>query len=178
MNSAEMIPEEELVAAACQGDREAFGELCERYLDVVYNRLRAKLPPEAVEDVTQIVFIAAMKSITRYRGNSSFKTWLLSIARYKIADYYRRQERRPDVVHMVPGVDYGRRSDNVSLEERTLVRVSLQRLHEDYQEVLLLRFSDGLRFKEIAQELDISLEAAKSRYRRAIAAMAREMDVK
>lgn len=113
--------------------------MCERYLSVVYNRLRAKLPPEAVEDVTQIVFIAAMEGVTRYRGNASFKTWLLSIARYKIADYYRGRDRQPDVVQMVPGVDYGNPDRDISMEERALVRVSLERLHEDYREVLLLR---------------------------------------
>jgi RNA polymerase sigma factor (sigma-70 family) len=135
----EQVSEEGLVASARQGDREAFGELCERYLSVVYNRLRAKLPPEAVEDVTQIVFIAAMEGVTRYRGNASFKTWLLSIARYKIADYYRGRDRQPDVVQMVPGVDYGNPDRDISMEERALVRVSLERLHEDYREVLLLR---------------------------------------
>ena len=55
------------------------------------------------------------------------------------------------------------------------MRIALQRLPEHYQEVLFLRFAEGLPFEQIAGTLDISLEAAKSLYRRAIAAVAEEM---
>ena len=56
------------------------------------------------------------------------------------------------------------------------MRVALQRLPAHYQEVLLLRFAEGLPFEQVAGALGISPEATKSRYRRAVAAIAREMD--
>jgi len=168
------VPADEvLVKMAQNGDRAAFEALCDRYLSCVYNRLRALLPAEAVEDVTQEVFIAVMRGIKRYRGRSSFRTWISAIARYKAADFYRKRSRRPDTI------PFDTERDNPTTprnwEEHALVRITLRKLPVHYQEVLLLRFAEGLPFAEIAENLDISLEAAKSRYRRAVAAMAEEI---
>jgi RNA polymerase sigma-70 factor (ECF subfamily) len=171
------LTDEALAKMARDGDQSAFETLCDRYLTVVYNRLRAKLPPEAVEDVTQLVFIGAMKGITRYRAQSSFRTWILSIARHKVSDYYRQRGRRVETVALDP-VDAGETNGSEARddwEERILTRIALRRLPDHYQEIIILRFAEGLRFKTIARTLDISLEAAKSRYRRAVAAMAEEM---
>ena len=172
------IPDEALAQMARVGDKAAFDTLCDRYLPVVYNRLRAKLPPEAVEDVTQQVFIGAMKGIKYYRERSSFRTWILSIARHKIADYYRSHSRQPETVPLDLGnegeADGSERRD--TWEEQVLVRITLERIPDHYQEILLLRFAEGMRFQKIARTLDISLEAAKSRYRRAVAAIAKEME--
>jgi len=169
--------DEALAKRARDGDRPAFEALCDRYLPVVYNRLRAKLPPDAVEDVTQQVFIGAMRGIRRYEERSTFRTWLLSIARHKITDYYRTQSRRPETVPLDP-LETGNPSGSQARgdwEDRILVRIALERLPEHYQEILLLRFAEGMRFKTIARTLGISLEAAKSRYRRAVAAIAQAM---
>ena len=136
--------------------------------------MRALLPPDAVEDVTQEVFLAAMKGIRRYRGRSSFRTWIAGIARHKVADYYRARNRQPETTPLD-----GETNDpaaHAAWEERALVRITLRRLPVHYQEVLLLRFAEGLPFAQIGSTLGISLEAAKSRYRRAVAALAEEMD--
>ena len=74
-------PDEELVHLARDGDRLAFDVLCDRYLPVVYNRLRALLPPEAVDDVTQEVFVAAVRAIRRYRASATFHTWISATLR-------------------------------------------------------------------------------------------------
>jgi RNA polymerase sigma-70 factor (ECF subfamily) len=161
---------------ARSGDQAALEMLCDRYLPIIYNRLRALLPFEVVEDVTQEVFLAAMRSIRRYRERSSFRTWISAIARHKAIDYYRKRGRQLEAVSL----DAGEGNDPPSRDawqERALVRVALQHLPAHYQEILFLRLAEGMRFKEIAEELDISLEATKSRYRRAVAAVAREMDV-
>jgi RNA polymerase sigma-70 factor (ECF subfamily) len=172
------LTDEALAKMARDGDQSAFETLCDRYLPVVYNRLRVKLPPEAVEDVTQQVFIGAMKGIAHYRELSSFRTWILSIARHKVTDYYRQKGRRLETVVLDPAetgeIDSSEARDD--WEERILTRIALQRLPDHYQEILVLRFTEGMRFKTIARTLDISLEAAKSRFRRAVTAMAQEID--
>lgn len=159
---------------AQKGERAAFETLCDRYLPIVYNRLRALLPPEAVEDVTQEVFIAAMRGIRRYRSRALFRTWLTAIARHKVADFYRKRSRQPET----DALDSEENSpvDAAGWEECTLVRVALRRLPEHYQEVLVLRFAEGMPFDQIACTLGISLEATKSRYRRAVAAAAQELE--
>lgn len=170
------LADEVLAGMAQKGERAAFETLCDRYLPIVYNRLRALLPPEAVEDVTQEVFIAAVRGIGRYRSRSLFRTWLTAIARHKVADFYRKRSRQPetdmlDSIENSPGNAEG-------WEEQALVRVAMRRLPEHYQEILLLRFAEGMPFEQIARTLGISLEATKSRYRRAVAAAAQELEGK
>jgi RNA polymerase sigma-70 factor (ECF subfamily) len=164
------LPDEELAYMARDGDRLAFEVLCDRYLPVVYNRLRALLPLEAVDDVTQEVFVAAVQAIRGYRAKAAFRTWISAIARHKAVDYYRRRGRQPETVELDPEInDVAGRN---AWHEQLLVRMALQQLPDHYKEVLLLRFAEGLAFADVAEALGVSLEAAKSRYRRAIAAMA------
>ncbi len=169
------LSDEVLARMAQKGDRAAFELLCERTLPAVYNRLRALLPPDAVEDVTQEVFLAAMRGVRRYGGRALFRTWIAGIVRHKVADYYRQRSRQPEMVPLNGKTNNATARD--SWEERVAVRIALLHLPAHYQEVLLLRFAEGLPFIEVAQTLGISLEAAKSRYRRAVAAVAREMGV-
>ncbi len=168
----ESVADEALVRQAQKGDQIAFEMLCERYLPFVYNRLRVLLPPQAVEDVTQEVFVAVLHSIRRYRGRSQFRTWLSGVIRHKVADYYRRRKRQGVEISLE---EVPQKGETDPWEERALVRMALNRLPAHYQEVLLLRFVEGYSFSEIAERLDISLEAAKSRYRRAVQALAREL---
>lgn len=161
-----------LAAKARSGDRAAFELLCARYLPVVYHRLRMKLPPNAVEDVTQEVFLAATRSIRHFRGDASFSTWILRIAQHKIADYYRGDGRTPEPVPLDLVLEHPGDANGADWRESIAVQAALERLPEHYQIMLLLRFAEGLPFNAIAQRLGISLDAAKSRYRRAVAAIA------
>lgn len=170
------LSDEALAAQAKAGERAAFEMLCDRYLPIVIRRLRMLLPSSAVEDVAQEVFIAVVKSIRRYREDALFRTWISAIIRFKVADYYRGEKRQPDTVELDPA--YHSPSEGTEAwREQAVALLALQRLKPDYQEVLMLRFAEGLPFKQIAGVLGISLEAAKSRYRRAIQALADEMGV-
>jgi RNA polymerase sigma-70 factor (ECF subfamily) len=176
MSKHDSLSDEALAKMTQDGNRAAFETLCDRHLSSVYNRLRALLPAEAVEDVTQEVFVAVLRGIRDYRGNSLFRTWLAAIIRHKVADFYRQRSRQPEVVPLAGDGDDPVAPD--TWEERALVQAALQRLPAHYQEVLLLRFAEGKPFDQIAGVLGISLEATKSRYRRAVAAVAQEIDLK
>jgi RNA polymerase sigma-70 factor (ECF subfamily) len=168
-----LASDQTLVKRAQAGNRAAFEQLCDRVLPALYNRLRAQLPPEAVEDVAQEVCIAVMKGIGRFRARSSFRTWVAAIARHKAADYYRQRSREPQTTPL--DLETANPGAGDEWRERAMVRLALRRVPEHYQEVLLLRFAEGLPFDDVAGTLGISLEAAKSRYRRAVAAMAEEL---
>jgi len=170
----ETVPDEVLAQRAKAGDRLAFEVLCDRSLPAVYNRLRALLPPEAVEDVTQEVFLAVVQAIPRYQQRASFRTWITGITRHKVADYYRQRGRQPVTSLEIVGEDP---PGPEGWEEQAAVRLALRELPDHYQDVLLLRFSEALSFEEIAGTLHINLEAAKSRYRRALAALGERMKV-
>lgn len=166
------ISDEALVQAAQKGDLQAFLTLYDRYLPIVYNRVRYTIPQQDVEDVTQEVFFALMKSLNKFQGKSRFSTWVRSVVNHRVADYYRT--RRPAEEQLDPEL----RSDGRehSSDERILMRNALNRLPERYREVLLLRFADGLQFGEVAEQMGLTLDAAKSLFRRAIVALRKEWE--
>lgn len=170
--SSEMS-DERLVEQAQAGDREAFFTLYNRYLKRVYNRVRSRVPPDQAEDVTQEVFIAVMRSLNRFEMNSAFSTWLYTIVNRKIADFY-RQYYRSSEKHSISLDDQNELSlaaEEQDMDEIVVVQQALESLPENYQEVILLRFADGLGFADIAAQTGKSLEATKSLYRRAIQAL-------
>lgn len=71
----------ELVARARDGDTDAFGELVDRHRVAVYRAVRAAVgSPEEADEVTQDAFVAAFRRLAQFRGDASFRTWLLAIA--------------------------------------------------------------------------------------------------
>ncbi len=175
--------DEELVHAAQQGRQEAFNVLFERYLPLVHNRVRYVVPEQDAEDVTQEVFIAAIRSLRNFRGESLFSTWLRTLTNRQVADYYRRRKPTIGFANAYPGrEDFEEvtalvaENSDYSLEERVALRQALLNLPSNYQEIILLRFVEGLQFNEIAQLQNQSLEATKSTFRRAISALQNQWD--
>jgi len=92
------VSDAELVARARQGDTAAFGELVDRHRAAVYRAAHAALGSASeAEDVAQEAFLAAYQKMATYRGEASFKTWLLTIAwrralgrRRRLASLWRR----------------------------------------------------------------------------------------
>jgi len=123
-----------------------------------------RLPPDAVEDVVQETLLAAVRAMTQWHRRASFATWTAGILRYKIADYYRVQKSTVMRLEALEALHPDQTTDHI-----VDVRLILDELQPQYYTVLRLRFTDGLSFADIAQELGVSLEAAKSRYRRAMA---------
>jgi RNA polymerase sigma-70 factor (ECF subfamily) len=75
------VTDAELVALARQGDRQAFGELVTRHQSAVYRAALAAVgSPAEAEDAAQDAFISAYRRLGSFRGDASFKTWLLTIA--------------------------------------------------------------------------------------------------
>jgi RNA polymerase sigma-70 factor (ECF subfamily) len=75
------VTDEELVLLARQGDTSAFDQLVIRHQAAVYRAALAALRvPEDAEDVAQEAFVSAWSTLGRFRGDASFKTWVLTIA--------------------------------------------------------------------------------------------------
>jgi RNA polymerase sigma-70 factor (ECF subfamily) len=175
------FPSDEMLAKQAQtGDRDAFFALYNRYLGKVFNRVKSKIPAQEAEDVTQDVFIAVVRSLRSYKQEARFNTWLYTIVNRQIADFYRRRNRRSQTpefeVELETGESIASAFDSADLDQRMLIQRALDSLPEHYQEIILLRFADGLTFSEIAEQRDQSLEAIKSLYRRAIQAARTAMD--
>ncbi|MEW6717241.1 MAG: sigma-70 family RNA polymerase sigma factor [Chloroflexota bacterium] len=177
--------DETLVHQAKNGSLEAFRQLYGRYFPIIYNRVQYTVPDEDVEDITQEVFIAVIQSLRKFRGEAAFSTWIRSLTKHKIADYYRRKGRRNvsiyDNINEVNASDLKSKGQRIfsevnRFEERILLRQALKKIPEHYREILLLRFAEGLRFHEISDLQGHSLEATKSLFRRAVALLRKEVN--
>ena len=172
--------DEQLIQQFVQGDSQAFDSLYHRYVKKVYKRVRYLIPETDVEDVTQDVFISVIGSLSSFRGEALFSTWLRALTSNKVAEYYRKQSRKKETMQV--DLEHAERSSdksNVSaLEDHIALRNALNNLPENYREVILLRFAEGMRFKEIADCLHQNPEATKSLFRRAMSALKEGLEVK
>jgi RNA polymerase sigma-70 factor (ECF subfamily) len=175
----DLIPD--LVKKAQAGDQDAFARLYAHFMPLVHRRVWHLVPNQDVDDVTQDVFIAVIRSLKSFRGESKFSTWLRTLTNRQVANFYRNRERKQ--AEIIDAVDlteeeHAPADPNVNLrryEDFIALRSALLNLPDHYQEILLLRFVEHLAFKEIAIEIDKTLDATKSLFRRALAALQEEV---
>ena len=185
--ATQTINDHELVRAAQQGKLEAFTALYERHLPTVFRRVRYIIPAPDVEDVTQEIFIAVMKSLKSFRYEAQFSTWLRTLVNRQVADYYRRDaaHRMHIEITELPeegeayqpgGTSLHLHSRLPNMDETLMLRCAIADLPDAYREIVLLRFAEGLQFSEIAVLLGKSLDATKSLFRRAVAELKEQME--
>jgi len=166
------VSDAELIELARNGDRAAFGNLVERYQQVVFRTaLVALRSREDAEDVAQDAMVSAFLKLESFRGDASFKTWLLTITWNRAMDKRRRVGAWLRRFIVPDGADgFELRSDQPSHEEtliaeesRREVRRLLMKLPAKYREVLMLSASGEQTFEEIGQVLGIPTGTAKWR---------------
>jgi RNA polymerase sigma-70 factor (ECF subfamily) len=166
------VSEAELIERARQGDGAAFGELVERYQASVFRTALAALRSrEDAEDIAQEAFVAAYQKLDHFRGDASFKTWLLAITWRRALD--RRKTLAEAVRRFVPvdgpapaadlAVESSQEGDLVDADRRAQVRRLVRRLPRKFREVLLLMATGEYTFEEVARVLDIPVGTAKWR---------------
>jgi RNA polymerase sigma-70 factor, ECF subfamily len=179
--NAAIPSDEELVRAAQAGEQEAFVLLYERYFPTTYAWVRFKVPEFEVEDVTQEIFIAVLKSLGSFRSQSKFSTWIWTVTNHIIADYYRSNKMisiEQEDYETLTERNLPKQVERVEFRPDDLITIqhALCQLPKNYQDILLMRFVDDLSFNEIAVQNGQSLEATKSLFRRSVAALAKKMD--
>ena len=148
--------DESLAKRAIAGDAEAFGSLYDRYVDAVYRYVYYRVGDQAeAEDVTSDVFYKALRAIPRYQPRQPFLAWLYRIARNAVIDRARRL--RPQVPFedalLHPGADRVVDPDHVldRLSDSVALRDAIARLTPLQQDVIILRYVEGLDTKEIGK---------------------------
>lgn len=178
MSAEPTASDELLIRQFMDGNSDAFNELYQRHVSGVYRRVRFVVPDSDVEDVTQEVFVAALKSLASFRGEAQFRTWLRTLTNHKVAEYYRKRNRKREAPQ-VPLFEASGQSDRAApglLEDRIVLRKALNQIPDQYREVILLRFAEGLPFSEIAGLTGQNLEATKSLFRRAMSSLRNHLD--
>lgn len=166
-----------LVRAAQRGDLDAFGELLRRHETAAFRvALRMLGSSSEAEDATQDAFLQAWRSLPRFRGSSTFGTWLYRITTNRCLNLI--AARRP-TDPLDETRDGSHRDDPVELaqqrEEMGALTASIGRLPAEQRAALVLREFEGLSYDEIADVLQISLAAVKGRIHRARAQIALDL---
>lgn len=164
----------ELVQKARRGDRDAFNELVRStYRDVYALAYRLTRNAEDANDVVQDAFVRAYRAIRRFRGDSSFSTWMYRITSNCASTHLSRRSRHftAELDHDTPILDTRPEQDPSLRAEAALLRQHVDRavraLPERLRQVVVLRDLHDLSHSEIAAELGISTTAAKVRLHRA-----------
>jgi len=131
------------------------------------------------EEIVQDAFTAAWGSFDRFRGESSFQTWVCSIARNKLNESYRKAIRR-EAFEFPADDEMEQLASDVPLETEVLahetqndVQRALQSLRAPYRYVLILRYLDGYGIAEIARAMRRTPKAIDGLLQRAKAAFER-----
>ncbi len=175
-----------------RGDGAAFEELVSRYEGKLYNMGRRMCGhDEDAKEMLQETFLAAYRSLKDFRGDSKFSVWLFKVAKnfcikMKRKSVYAPEQElsldalMPDRIDAEPmmRVDWHRTPAEQLLrkELRGILNEAIGALPPDYRMVFLLRDTEGLETAEVAEILDISQAAVKSRLHRARLFLRKQLD--
>lgn len=162
-------------------DKEAFGELYERYLTKMYNYVYYRTGnTHDAEDLTAKVFQRAMSHIGAYVDRGlPFQAWLYRIAHNLVANWHRDQGRRK-IIALDDFVAHSLQSEapdrwTEEQEEQKQLMEAVRRLPEDRQQLLLLKFIEQLSNAEIGEIMGRTEGAVKSLYHRTLLALREDL---
>jgi RNA polymerase sigma-70 factor (ECF subfamily) len=182
--------DQELIHDVKGGDKVAFASLVKRYEDTVYKfSYKVCRDPEKAEEALQDTFINVYRKLDSFDGKSKFSTWLYSIVannclmkrrRRKLDDLLESLDEPPLNGDSHSHGDLARWDETpvdllMKKEFHSVLDNAITKLPVDYRVVFVLRDLEGKSTEEAAEILKISVEAAKSRLRRARAFLRKEL---
>ena len=185
-DSTNPTTDEELLLRFKAGQTESFGQLVRRYERELYGYLRRYLGDEALaEDVFQNTFLQVYQKLDQYETGRPVRPWLYTIATHQAIDALRRAGRRPVVsldqtretdvngaTRSLLDMVEARQSDPMEQmeaeERRERVRAGIAELPEHLRSTVILAYFQGLKYREIADILEIPVGTVKSRLHAAL----------
>lgn len=174
--------EEEILARASQGDRDAFGQLYERYVERIFNYVYYRTGnTHDAEDLTARVFQRAMNHIKNYTDRGvPFSAWLYRIAHNLVANWHRDRSRKQEIplddMPILPSRgDHPEKNLVRSQEQDSLLRM-IRKLPGERQNLLILKFVENMSNAEIGEIMGRSEGAVKSLYHRTLLALRDQLE--
>ena len=166
---------DELIRRAANLDREAFGELYREYVPRIHRFIAYQVNDRVLaEDLTNLVFMRAMKAIGRYQHRSvpEFNAWIFRIAKNVVVDNW-RAKRDTVPLDEALATERGETLDAhfESLARHEELQVAMQKLTEDQREVIVLRFGMDMSHREIAERMGRNEPAIRALQFRAISSL-------
>lgn len=173
--------DDQAYVAAAKQDPTAFGELYERYVDRIYGYIYHRVGnSHDAEDLTSRTFYRALSHIQDYEDKGvPFSAWLYRIAHNLMANWHRDRERRPVVALdelVVASMIEEHPEALAELQDNVrFLREVIDELDSTRQELLVLKFNEGLSNADIGSIMGRSEGAIKSLYHRTLLAIRKEM---
>jgi RNA polymerase sigma-70 factor (ECF subfamily) len=173
--------EQSLIRRAQQGDQVALTQLYETHFERIYRYIAIKIGDRTeAEDMTQQVFLHALKSLSSYREKGMpFSSWLYRIAHNQVVDFFRKRAKHAtvplDESLPIPATDGDPKilvETKITIEEIT---IATKKLTPAQREVIALRFASELSITEVAGIMKKSEGAIKALQHSAIAALRRAL---
>ena len=175
-----LADERQLVLQAQDGDAEAFGRIYDGYVERIYRFVFFRVDDQqTAEDITSQVFLKAWSNLDRFEfTRTPYIAWLYTIAHNTVIDHYRTRK----VTTALEDVQLSQPDDAEAVEnqidltvEMKTIKVAMQSLTEDQQQVLHLRFIEGMSNTEIAQQLGKREGAIRALQMRGLQALAKQL---
>ncbi|MFZ2804397.1 MAG: sigma-70 family RNA polymerase sigma factor [Patescibacteria group bacterium] len=191
MPTTELHPSDaELIEAYGHGDERSFELLVNRHLPAVYRfLLRMTADPHTAEDLTQETFLKAWRHLNRFDRSKSFSTWLFTIGKNTVLDFFKKKRAIP-----FSEIDAGNPDDTDGFESSLAdlsplpsdlaeraelgkrLEALLATLPPAQRMAIVLHETEGLTFREVADILGEPLDTVKSRHRRGMIALRTEIE--
>lgn len=168
----------EIINRVIEGDKEAFSQIVKKYQNMVFKYVYYQFNnyDEAL-DITQDIFITVMEALQSFRQESKFSTWLYSIMVNHCKNYRKKMNRYSTVsLKVTKGEDevdlqlqdYREKPEDKIVNEDSIriIKEEIEKLPEDFKDILTLRDIDGLSYNEISEILGINLSNVKVRIHR------------
>jgi RNA polymerase sigma-70 factor (ECF subfamily) len=186
--------DEDLLQRLRAGERDVFGPLVRRYERELFGYLRRYLgDDDLADDVFQNTFVQVFLKIRQYEPGRPARPWLYAIATNQAIDALRRKNRRADqradavvapdedgeprpLYDLLPAPGEGppENADRAELRER--VRAAVARLPDLLRQVVILAYFQGLKYRDVADVLEIPVGTVKSRLHAAVAKLTEEWE--
>ena len=156
-------------------DQSAFGDVYEAYADRIYRYLLSRTSSQSdAEELTSRTFLNAFAGLNRYRArNRGFSFWLMTIAHNLLVNWYRDRGRRPPMAPLEAAIDIpaetpGPESSLETNELNQRVREAIDELAPDRQQLITLKYVNGLSNAEIGRIMGRTEGAVKSLHHRTL----------
>ena len=174
--------EEDVLRRASQGDRDAFGQLYERYVERIFNYVYYRTGnPHDAEDLTARVFQRTMNHIRNYTDRGvQFSAWLYRIAHNLVANWHRDRSRKQEIpiddLPILPTKgDHPEKNLVHSQEQESLLKM-IRKLPPERQNLLILKFVENMSNAAIGEIMGRSEGAVKSLYHRTLLALRDQLE--
>jgi RNA polymerase sigma-70 factor (ECF subfamily) len=149
-------------------------EFFKRYNRLIKKFVGQKIDDEGVaEELTADILWAAFNSLPNFKRQSSESSWVYSIAKHKIIDYYRKKKLKTILFSINPMFEevadqaLNPERDVLKNELKSEIKKTLKELNAGYGQILRLKYIDDFKISEIAAKLKLSIKAVESRLIRA-----------